>query len=288
VRAVPAAADDFANLSLVELAAREVPDFAAEVLGTYFETVRLLGQRTGELHLVLASDPDNRDFAPEPFTPFYQRSLYQSFRNHLTNHFQTLRRELPNVPEGTRPLAERVLATQEIMLARFRTVHQSALDTVRIRTHGNYHLGHVLHTGKDFMIIDFEGEPGRSLSERRIKRSALRDIAAMIRSLDYAAHAAVFHQLEEGNLHAEQLRTVMPWAQFWSRWVSASFLGAYLKTVQGSSLVPKSGTGISVLLDAFVLDRALTEMDYDLNNRPNWLHVSLQSILQLMERSKAQ
>jgi maltose alpha-D-glucosyltransferase / alpha-amylase len=110
----------------------------------------------------------------------------------------------------------------------------------------------------------------------------------MIRSLDYAAHAAVFHQLEEGNLHAEQLRTVMPWAQFWSRWVSASFLGAYLKTVQGSSLVPKSGTGISVLLDAFVLDRALTEMDYDLNNRPNWLHVSLQSILQLMERSKAQ
>ena len=133
------------------------------------------------------------------------------------------------------------------------------------------------------MIIDFEGEPGRSLSERRIKRPALRDVAAMIRSLDCAAQAALFRQGEAGTLQEEQVRGVAPWAQYWSRWISASFLGAYLNTVHGSPLVPKTKSGVSALLDAFVLDRALTEMGTDLVNRPNWLHVSLQSILQLME-----
>ncbi len=280
--------DTSSDSSLVDLAVSDVPKSSEQILGTYFEMARLLGQRTGELHLALSSDPDNKDFAPEPFTPFYQRSLYQSFRNHLTHHFQILQRELKNLPDSARPLAERVLGMRDTMLARFRTVHQSALDTVRIRCHGNYHLGHVLHTGKDFSIIDFEGEPGRSLSERRIKRPALRDVAAMIRSLDCAAHAVLFRQGEAGNLQEEQLRAVMPWAQFWSRWMSASFLGSYLKTVQGSNLVPQSKPGISVLLDAFVLDRALTEMGQDLSSQPAWLHVSLQSILQLMERSKTQ
>ncbi|MGN6553533.1 MAG: maltose alpha-D-glucosyltransferase [Verrucomicrobiota bacterium] len=290
VRTLPAKAreDGSSVLSLIELAGRAPSNATLEIIGTFFETARLLGKRTGQLHLALASDPDNKDFAPEPFTPFYQRSLYQSFRNHLTHHFQVLQRELKQLPEANRPLAEKVLAMQETLLGRFRTVHQSTLDTVRIRTHGNYHLGHVLHTGKDIFILDFEGEPGRSLSERRIKRSPLRDIAGMIRSLDYAAHAALFQQREAGVLDDEQLRAVTPWAQFWSRWVSASFLGSYLSTVQESKLVPKSHADISVLLDAFVLDRALTEMGFDLSNRPNWLHVSLQSILQLMERSKAQ
>jgi maltose alpha-D-glucosyltransferase / alpha-amylase len=285
----PEARDDgSAGLSLIDLAEREVPRNTVQVLGAFFEMVRLLGKRTGELHLALASDGDNKDFAPEPFTPFYQRSLYQSFRNHLTHHFQILQRELKNLPDSAKPLAERVLGMRDTMLARFRTVHQSALDTVRIRCHGNYHLGHVLYTGKDFVILDFEGEPGRSLSERRIKRPVLRDVAAMIRSLDYASQAVLFQQREAGTLQEEQLRAIRPWAEFWSRRMSAGFLGAYLETVRDSNLVPKSKTGISVLLDAFVLDRALTEMGHDVIQRPNWLHVSLQSILQLMERSKAQ
>ena len=290
VLTLPATAreDDFVGLSLIDLADREVPKNSTQLLGTYFESARVLGQRTGELHLTLASDVENRDFAPEPFTPFYQRSLYQSFRNHLTHHLQILKRELKNLPEPTRKLAEQVLAMQDTMIARFQTVHKSALDTVRIRCHGNFHLGHVLHTGKDFVIIDFEGEPGRSLSERRIKRPALRDVAAMIRSIDCAAQAVLYRQGEVGSLNEEKLRAVAPWAQFWSRWISAQFLGAYLTAVQNSNLVPKSRTGVSVLLDAFVLDRAVTEMGQDLSNRPNWLPVSLQSILQLMERSKAQ
>jgi maltose alpha-D-glucosyltransferase/alpha-amylase len=280
--------DGSSECALVDLAQRDIPPSTLQVLGTYFEQARLLGQRTGELHLAMAAETDNKEFAPEPFTPFYQRSLYQSFRNHLTHHFQLLARELGNLQPNVRPLAEQVLAMRDTMLARFRTVHQSALDTVRIRCHGNYHLGHVLNTGKDFVVIDFEGEPGRSLSERRIKRPALRDVAAMIRSLDCAAQAVLFREGEGGTLQQEQVRGVQPWAQFWSRWVSATFLGAYLRTVEHSQLVPKSRTGVSVLLDAFVLDRALTEMGHDLSTRPTWLPVSLQSILQLMERSKTQ
>ena len=183
--------DDPSVTSLVELAEKGNSDSATERVGTYIESARLMGQRVGELHLALASDPDNKEFAPEPYTPFYQRSLYQSLRNHLASHFRVLRRELNTLPESVRPLAQKVLAAQEAIQVRYRAVHQTAMSAMKIRCHGNLHLGHLLHTGKDFYIIDFEGEPGWTLSQRRIKRSPLRDIAGMIRSFDYVADSTL-------------------------------------------------------------------------------------------------
>jgi maltose alpha-D-glucosyltransferase/alpha-amylase len=257
-------------------------------MGTYFESARLLGQRTGELHLALASNPENKDFAPEPFTPFYQRSLYQSLRNHLAQQFYLLRREINRIPESTRPLAEKVLELQDALMIRFRTVHHIPMEAMRIRCHGNFHLGHVLHTGKDFVVIDFEGQPGRSLSERRIKRPPFRDVAGLVRSFEFAAHGALLHQTEASNLRAEEIRALEPWTTFWSRWVTASFLGGYLATVRDSGLLPDSKPGLAALLDAFVLDRALTEVGHELVNRPAWLSVPLQSIINLVEPAKAQ
>jgi maltose alpha-D-glucosyltransferase/alpha-amylase len=276
------ARDDASVNSLVELAENGISDAAAETIGTYFESARLMGQRVGELHLALASDFDNKDFAPEPFTPFYQRSLYQSLRNHLAFHFRILRREMKLLPEGARPLAEKVLAIQDTILDRYRAVHQTAMTAMRIRCHGNLHLGHVLHTGKDFFIIDFEGEPGWTLSQRRIKRSPLRDLAGVIRSFHYVADATLRHHAETVNLHPEQFRALQPWARFWERQVSADFLGAYLAVTEKSDLLPKTKPGLAALLEAFLLDQAIIEMSRELQRRSEDIRVPLEGILHIV------
>jgi maltose alpha-D-glucosyltransferase/alpha-amylase len=284
VRTLPAnaGAEVPATTPLVSLAERGVPDAVAEIIGTYFEAARLLGQRAGELHLALASDPDHRDFAPEPFTPYYQRSLYQSLRNRLVHHFRWLQRELKNFPETTRPLAEKALAAQDTILARYRTVYQTPMAALRIRCHGNFHLGHVLHTGKDFVITDFEGEPGRPLSERRIKRSPLRDVAAMIRSFHCVAQAALQQQLEADKPHEQQLRTLESWAHFWEHGVSALFLNAYFAATKPSPLLPKTRPGLTALIEAFLLDQTVIEMSREPGRHLDRIHVPLQGMLQVI------
>jgi maltose alpha-D-glucosyltransferase/alpha-amylase len=276
------ARDDASVSSLVKLAEKGVPNSAIEIIGTYFEWARLMGQRVGQLHLALTSDLDHKEFAPEPFTPFYQRSLYQSLRNHLAFHFRILRRELKKLPDTVRPLAEKVLALQDTILARYRAVHQTPVTAMRIRCHGNLHLGHMLHTGKDFFIIDFEGEPGWTLSQRRIKRSPLRDLAGMIRSFHYVVDATLRHHAETGNLHTEQTRALQPWARFWERQVSADFLGAYLAATKNSGLLPESNAGLPALLEAFLLDQAVIEMSRELQRRSEIIRVPLEGILQIV------
>lgn len=283
VRTLPNdAREDDTVISLVELAQQGISDSAAETVGTYFESARLMGQRIGELHLALASDPDNKDFAPEPFTPFYQRSLYQSLRNHLTFHFRLLRRDLETLPEAVRPVAEKVLALQDTIMARYRSVYQTPMTAQRIRCHGNLHLGHLLHTGKDFFIIDFEGEPAWTLSQRRIKRSPLRDIAGVIRSFHYVAESALRHQSEAGNLLAEQFRGLLPWARFWVHQVSADFLGAYLAAISKSDLLPKTQPGLAALVEAFLLDQAIIEMSRELHNHNESIRIPLEGILHIV------
>jgi maltose alpha-D-glucosyltransferase/alpha-amylase len=283
VRALPNdAPDDLSVTSLVELAEKGVADSAVETIGSYFESARLMGQRVGELHLALASDLDNKEFAPEPFTPFYQRSLYQSLRNHQAFHFRILRREMKKVPESVRPLAEKVLAMQDAVLARYRAVHQTVMTAMRIRCHGNLHLGHVLHTGKEFFIIDFEGEPAWTLSQRRIKRSPLRDIAGMIRSFHYVVDATLRLHAEGGNLNPDQFKALQPWARFWERQVSADFLGAYLTATGKSDLLPKTKDGLAALLEAFLLDQAIIEMSRELQRRSEGIRVPLEGILHIV------
>jgi maltose alpha-D-glucosyltransferase/alpha-amylase len=268
-------------VSIAQLTDKPPPDHVSSLLGTALESARLLGRRTAGMHLVLASDLENKDFAPEPFTPFYQRSLYQSLRNHLLSQFGALRRKLKSLHQPATGLAEKLLALQEPILKRMRGVHETHMSALRIRCHGDFHLTQVLHTGKDFVIIDFEGEPVRPIGERRIKRSPLRDVAGMIRSFDYAAHTALAAQHDSGNLPKDEFRALWPWAQFWAHWTSVAFLTEYLAETGASGLLPKTRSGIAVLLDAFVLDKAISEMGHEMNNRPDWLHVPLQAILQM-------
>ncbi len=268
--------------SLLDLVGLEPPPEAYDFVGAYLESARLLGQRTGEMHLALASDPDNPAFAPEPFTALYQRSLHQSMRALADRVFPLLARRLHTLPETTRDEAKRVLALRDRVLDRLGGMVGQRISARRIRCHGDYHLGQLLFTGKDFVIIDFEGEPARPVGERRIKRSPLRDVAGMLRSFHYAAHAALLKQQERGLFPAEAAPTLAPWVRFWHAWVCASFLRSYLETAAAGGFLPPSNDGLQTLLDAYLLEKAIYELAYELNNRPTWVTIPLHGILSLL------
>ena len=253
---------------------------ARDLLGTYLETARLLGTRTAELHRALASEPDNPEFAPEPFTTLYQRSLFQSMQSHLTPVFNLLGDRINQLPEPVQESARAVLAQKPAIVKRMRSLLGSKLSGMRIRHHGDYHLGQVLYTGRDFVILDFEGEPARPLSERKLKRSALRDVAGMLRSFHYAAFAPLLRH--RGGGARPDLSAVEPWARFWLAWASSSFLKAYLAEVGTASFLPKKREEVRVLLDTFVLEKAVYELGYELNNRPDWVRIPLQGIEDLL------
>jgi maltose alpha-D-glucosyltransferase/alpha-amylase len=157
------------------------------------------------------------------------------------------------------------------------------ISAMRTRIHGDYHLGQVLFTGDDFVIIDFEGEPARPLSERRNKNSPLQDVAGMLRSFHYAAYAPLLEEIRSQEVLQERLNALDVWAQYWQTWVSATFLKTYLRTSGSASFVPQSREELAVLLDVYVVTKAVYELGYELNNRPSWLRIPLQSVSKLLD-----
>jgi maltose alpha-D-glucosyltransferase/alpha-amylase len=263
---------------------KDPPALAQETIGPYLVSAQLLGERTAGLHVALASASDDPAFAPEQFSALYQNSLSHAMRSFTTQTFQLLRDRLNELPDELHENAQKVLDSHEVIIDRFHLIRNQRISAARIRCHGDYHLGQVLYTGKDFVIIDFEGEPARSLSERRIKRSPLRDIAGMIRSFHYAAHSAVLDQSSLAS-EAEGSPAVQRWAEFWYTWVSSSFLRSYLSGMEHSQLLPDNLEQLRIIFDAYLLEKAVYEIGYELNNRPDWLKVPLEGILQLLKAS---
>jgi maltose alpha-D-glucosyltransferase/alpha-amylase len=161
----------------------------------------------------------------------------------------------------------------------------SKIDAVRIRCHGDFHLGQVLYTGKDFVIIDFEGEPARPVSERRIKRSPLRDVAGMLRSFDYAAHVALLNWRERGLVSDADHLYLESWAGYWSKCAGAAFICGYKTSTEGTRLLPADTARLKDLLDFYVLDKAVYELGYELNNRPEWVSIPIGGIIEIIEES---
>jgi len=265
--------------SILDLAAMEGPDPASSrMIGAFLEAARLLGRRVGELHLALAIPTDNPNFASETFTPFWHRSVYQSLRNLASQNLRLLRSQLPFLLPEEQPRAARLLEHPEWIDGRFEGFLRQPISSVRIRCHGDLHLGQILYTGNDFFIIDFEGEPARPLGERRRKRSVARDLAGMIRSFDYAASGTLLEMVRSGSLAGQDFSSMRQWASLWQRWTSASFLKEYLTVVANAPFVPQNREELQVLLDAFVLEKAIYELGYELNNRPAWVGIPLRGI----------
>jgi maltose alpha-D-glucosyltransferase / alpha-amylase len=271
------------------LPGKEIPPPVLEQLGTYVGPVRLLGERAAELHLALASDVEDKKFAPEPFGAFYQRSLLQSMRNLAVENLWQLRRQFKTLPPHIQPLAHRVVELRPVIIDRFHQLFEHRLDARRIRIHGNFQLGQVLWTGKDYVFLGFEGDVAIPISERTIKQSPLRDVASMVRAFHYAAWAGLNQHVERGNV---QLPLFEKCAQFWSEGVSAVFLQAYFQRLGKSGLLPEGETELNAMLQAYLLNQMFGEIERQLRTRPDNLNVPLEDILLLLgeplpARSKA-
>jgi maltose alpha-D-glucosyltransferase/alpha-amylase len=253
-------------------------DAIVDWIGPFLDRIRLLGRRTAELHLRLADAAGDPLFTPEPYDIMHQQSIYGSAVAYAARTFDLVRGRMRLLGAETRALAETVVAREADVDRALARITRRRIDVIRSRIHGDYHLGQVLWTGDDFAIIDFEGEPGRPLSQRRFKRAALRDVAGMIRSLRYASAAA----LRSGRHRPEDLPRLEAWARAWSGWTSDAFLAGYLEAAQGSKLVPASDHDLALMLEFFLVEKCVYEIGYEINNRPDWLEIPMRGLLELL------
>ncbi len=256
--------------SLTALGDDESPAAARDLIGDYLDQARLLGRRTAEMHMALASDREDPAFAPEPPSMMAQRSAYQSARTATSKVLATLRQSLPGLPEPLRVEARRLLELEPAIQARLRGFLEETISADRIRCHGDYHLGQVLWTGSDYVIIDFEGEPSRTLHERRLKRYSMRDVAGMVRSFDYAAQSALGDATD-----------LAPWARYWAHAVARVFVQEYLDVAQGAVFLPPTRRQAALLLRVHLIEKAVYELGYELNSRPGWLPIPIAGLLEL-------
>jgi maltose alpha-D-glucosyltransferase/alpha-amylase len=244
-----------------------------------FARAQLLGERTADLHRSM-SESDDPDFRPEPFTRLYQRSLYQALRGEAR---ETIRR-LRQAPLRGRAieLAGEVFAGEEAMVREFSRLTGDLMDVSRIRIHGDLHLGQVLASGHDVTFIDFEGEPARPLGERRLKRPALRDVAGIVRSYDYAAQQALQQTFGRGVIDDSDSELNTAHATLLGAWAGRAFWAGYRQRAQGTAFLPRSVLHTQLLLEVHVLQKAMYEMRYELDRRPDWIEVPLAALARML------
>jgi maltose alpha-D-glucosyltransferase/alpha-amylase len=227
------------------------------------------------MHMALASRPDVKEFAPEEFSLHYQRSLYAGLlslvRGGFSNHNHHMERLAPDV----RQQVEEILTRKTDLLKTLKKIYTKKLDVLKIRIHGNYDLKQVVFTGKDLAILDFHGDPVRTYSERRLKRSPLRDVAGMIRSIHYVAHEGLLLQNASDQ---EGVNKLEPFAALWIHYVSCLFIKSYLDTVRDSAFIPKEKEDLKIMLDTYLLEKAVYSLNYELKKRPQWAIVPVRII----------
>ena len=268
---------------LLELSSVEPPFEVRDRIGSYLDTASLLGTRIGELHRTLAAPSSDPAVAPESFSGLYVRSLYQSIRASVRQSLRLLELHGQALPGEIAADARQVLERRGEVEERLARLLGRRIGGQRIRIHGDLHAGQVLSTGRDVLIIDFEGEPTRPLGERRLKRSALVDVAGMLRSFHYAAGGATLRSDATGSVREEDRVALEAWSRYWSTWVSATFLRAYRAAAGGDGILPGNDEEWATLLDVFLLNKAFFELDYELNNRPDWIAIPLGGILRLLD-----
>jgi len=255
----------------------------AEAHGAYLSLIRILGQRTGELHRAFTGASGDPAFAPEPVTPDDLAAWKTGVRNEAAETLDLLERNLHQLVLPAREAAQSILAQRGALGARIDACASgSTVESLKARYHGDYHLGQVLLAKNDFIIIDFEGEPARSIAERGRKHSPLRDVAGMVRSFDYARWTSL-----RSIVHSpEELERLTAMAAVWHDAARAAFLAAYEEATQGSGLYA-SFAGARGLFELFEMEKVLYELRYEINNRPGWVQVPLQGIMALLSAGRA-
>jgi maltose alpha-D-glucosyltransferase/alpha-amylase len=246
--------------------------------GPASEQSQLLGKRIAMMHIALASGND-KDFIPEEFSLHYQRSLFSSMQSIVRETFQNIRKALPATSGKTRNQLLDIEKKKDALLDILKLIYSKKIDATKIRIHGNLHLQQILFTGKDIAIHDFGGNPHRNYSERRLKRSAFRDIASMIRSFYYVAHKAF---LNSNQLHKDEIESLLPYATIWSHYMSGFFLKAYLEKSNGYGFVPGTSSDLEILLRTYLLEGAINDLNFEVSHRPEYIMIPLQMIEAIM------
>ncbi len=275
--AFPEGKDGLAG-DLLDLAGHAPSQLARDHVGIALDSAARLGQRTAELHQALASETADPAFAPEPLAASDVLNLLPALRTEAVRVFDLLKDSLAGLPDELIDVAGLVLSRRRQILDSFLLPPEDGMFGQRIRIHGDYHLGQLLQVKTDFVILDFEGEPARPLAERRAKLSPLRDVAGMLRSLNYAAYAGLIGYTAR---RPDDWESMEPWARLWERSMGAEFLRAYRHTAQSAAFLPSAEGNFRTLLAIFLLNKALYELSYELNNRPAWVRIPLTGILSL-------
>jgi len=268
------------------LESARAPEIAWEHAGLYLDAAGLLGRRTAEMHLALATPTEDPAFKAEPYSSDDTRSDTERISAQISSALEALKRGMTHLPEADGrggsvvDDAARLVSRRLDLLGRAKFDSESATTQFgqRIRIHGDYHLGQVLRAKNDFVILDFEGEPARSLESRRRKQTPLRDVAGMLRSFSYAA----FSGLDRFSQRRPEVRNIEPWARLWQNAVSTEFLAGYRQVIQADAHLLPSAAEAQSMLDACLLEKALYELQYELNNRPDWVRIPLAGILALL------
>ena len=253
------------------------------LLGGHAETAVLLGRCTAELHIALSSHPEMPEFAPEPFTEFYRHGLYHGLLAQMNKSLDALRQHVEQLSGAAEEEARAVLEQQDTLRERFNALRDMRISGMRTRHHGDYHLANVLYTGSDFIIKNFDGDYTRPMSERRLKRSPIKDVASMVRSLHYISHAVLFNHVPGIVTTQDADWRLERWAKAWYQWVSALFLRGYFETAGGADWLPQTQPEIKALLDAYTLEKGLMEIEYELENRPDWIRIPLHGVLEQLQ-----
>jgi maltose alpha-D-glucosyltransferase/alpha-amylase len=251
--------------SLTEpVAFEELPTALRDLLGSRAaDQAKLIGTRTGQMHLALASGIDIKDFKPEEFSLHYQRSLFSAMVSLVREVFQNLKRNLGKLPPELQSEAEELLKHRDDLLNVFKKIYNKKLDVLKIRIHGFYTLSQVLLTGKDIAIQGYGGDPLRPYSERRLKRSPLHDVATMLRSL----HNSVYEGFQDNHHILDENRPkYISFLRLWAHYMGGFFMKAYLETVEGSQFVPADKSDFRVMVQTFLLEKSLNDLNHALNN----------------------
>jgi len=247
----------------------------------YVEMIELLGQRTAEMHKALASVRNKKDFAEEPFSLLYQKSLYQSFRTLIKRTVSEMKSSRKKLEPEQKELIDGIIRNEGLLLDTIKkSLEKKKIHTSKIRVHGDYHLGQVLFTGKDFIIIDFEGEPTRSLTARSLKYCPFKDVAGMLRSFHYAIYMG---EIDYNEKIPESTDFLQPWLEAWYRKTRDIFMKSYLETAGDASFIPEDRQQLDELLSVYIIEKAIYEADYELNNRPDWLHIPLNGLSKILD-----
>lgn len=257
-----------------------VPNNIFSVKEDVFEQVALLGKRTGEMHRALFNPYAESDFAPEPFTDVYRRFLRKRLAHLLDSRYQLLIDKYLTLDEPTQSLAWKFMESKELIDAFSNELMNQPLDSLRIRIHGDYHLGQVLSANHDFIVIDFEGEPEASIQDRKIKHSPLKDVAGMVRSYHYAVSSKVFNSVETEHVRPEKLLTV---TDRWYKLMKDTYLEGYMDAIGWPHPLFKDQNEINSLMLYYLLEKAVYELGYELSYRPDWVKIPLKGIVDVIQ-----